>query len=230
MQLWKKNFLAIYPLFQIVICTGLLFLNGYISQNETRQWVNHARSVEQSICYLAAGLKDETVSRISMNLSAAAEKYSKNGILIWVEINSYIVADSLPESLVDGKPAEIQKIQGQNHLIIRENRIVDGDIINVVYAESLDELSHLRARRMWIFCGAGFSFSAAIGILLYCTMRRINRPVNQISHELHTPLTGIRGYAEYLLMGNLTDEDRFFLLRSRLWKVQRTCKISRKNC
>ena len=41
-------------------------------------------------------------------------------------------------------------------------------------------------------------------------MRRINRPVNQIAHELRTPLTGIRGYAEYIMMGNLTEEDRFY--------------------
>ena len=44
-------------------------------------------------------------------------------------------------------------------------------------------------------------------------MRRINRPVNQIAHELRTPLTGIRGYAEYLMMGKLTEEERFFAAR-----------------
>ena len=48
------------------------------------------------------------------------------------------------------------------------------------------------------------------GLLLYATMLRINRPVSQAAHELRTPLTGIRGYAEYIMMANITEEERFY--------------------
>ena len=77
----------------------------------------------------------------------------------------------------------------------------------------LKSLFQIQMRRMWIFCGAGLVFAGIMGLFLYYTMRRINRPVNQIAHELRTPLTGIRGYAEYLMMGKLTEEERFFAAR-----------------
>ncbi len=210
MQLWKKNFLVSYLLFLIVIYGGLLFLDVYISRNETEQWVEHARNSESSVFYLAAGLKDEEISRISMNLSSIAEKYAKAGVQIGIEIDGYRAADRIPEGLEAENGVGIHRCLGEDYLIICEERAVDSDVIKVVYAENLKELYGHQRRRMWIFCGAGLGFAAVIGVFLYYTMRRINRPVNQIAHELRTPLTGIRGYAEYIMMGNLPEEDRFY--------------------
>lgn len=211
MQVWKKNFLTAYALFLLVICGGLLLLDGYISRNELMQWTEHAENNERSLFYLAAGLKDKELSRISMNLNAAAEDYLESGILVRVEVNSYTAADHLPQELLKGARAvAVREHGGQRFLVIRETREIDGDRIEVGYGENLEGLLKVQERRLWIFCAAGLAFSAGIGFLLYLTMRRINRPVNQIAHELRTPLTGIRGYAEYLMMGKLTEEDRFF--------------------
>lgn len=97
MQLWKKNFLVSYFLFMVVICSGLLLLDGYISRDETEQWIEHARNNESSLFYLAAGLKDEEFSRMSMNLESIAGKYAQAGIQIRVRINGYCVTDYTPE-------------------------------------------------------------------------------------------------------------------------------------
>lgn len=210
MQIWKKNFLTIYALFVVVICGGLLLLDGYISQNELKQWVEHGKRSEKSLLYLVAGLKDGEVSRMSMNLEDTAKGYQKSGVQVRIRMNSYVVTDYYPEGLESEKTVDIKKMEGGRFLIIREKKEVGGDVIEVNYAESLTELTRLQTRRMWIFCTAGLLFSAGIGIFLYYMMRRINRPVNQIAHELRTPLTGIRGYAEYLMMGKLTKEDCFF--------------------
>lgn len=218
MQLWKKNFLVIYGIFLAVVCGGLLLLDGYISQNEIRQWIGQARNSERSIYYLAAGLKNEEVSRMSMNLNDAARRYEEAGILTRVRVNEYIAADYFPEG--EGKDAgpvgsliEVRRIRGERYLFIQEVGREDGVEIAIEYAQELGSLSKLQARRMWIFCGAGLAFAGIMGFFLYYTMYRINRPVNQIAHELRTPLTGIRGYAEYLMMGKLTEEDRFFAAR-----------------
>lgn len=218
MQLWKKNFLVIYGIFLAVVCGGLLLLDSYISQNEIRQWIGQARNSERSIYYLAAGLKNEEVSRMSMNLNDAARRYEEAGILTRVRVNEYIAADYFPEG--EGKDAgsvgsliEVRRIRGERYLFIHEVGREDGVEIAIEYAQELGSLSKLQARRMWIFCGAGLAFAGIMGFFLYYTMRRINRPVNQIAHELRTPLTGIRGYAEYLMMGKLTEEDRFFAAR-----------------
>lgn len=71
-------------------------------------------------------------------------------------------------------------------------------------------LNDLQRKRTFFICLAGMVLALLAGCMLYYTMKRINRPVSQISHELRTPLTGIRGYAEYLMLGNLTEEDRFY--------------------
>lgn len=210
MQIWKKNFLTIYALFLFIIYGGLFMLDGYISQNELRQWVEHAKNSERSISYLAAGLKDEEFSRIRMNLDDVAKKYYDGGTLVEIRLDSYIAANYIPDELEGVKAVEIKTYKNQSYLIVREERLVGDNVIEVDYAENLMELSRIQRRRTWIFGGAGLAFSAGLGVLLYYMMRRINRPVNQIAHELRTPLTGIRGYAEYIMMGKLTEEDRFF--------------------
>ena len=210
MQLWKKNFLAVYLLLLLVIYGGLLLLDAYISKNEMELWVERARNSEKSICDLAEGLKEEEISRISMGMNRMAERFLTQGVRIRIRMNTYIAADSFQKwDRADG-PVEIQNWKGIDYLVIREERNVEDAVIEVMYAENLEGLSQPQARRMWIFCGGGFLFAAVLGLFLYYTMRRINRPVNQIAHELRTPLTGIRGYAEYMMMGGLTEEDQFY--------------------
>lgn len=218
MQLWKKNFLVIYGIFLAVVCAGLLLLDAYISLNEMKQWVDQARNNERSIYYLAAGLKDEEISRMNMNLNDAGRRYEEAGILIRVCVNGYTAADYIQEGQTTDTGAEgsqigIRRVRGERCLVIREIGREGEDEITVEYVHQLKSLSQIQMRRMWIFCGAGLVFAGIMGLFLYYTMRRINRPVNQIAHELRTPLTGIRGYAEYLMMGKLTEEERFFAAR-----------------
>ncbi len=210
MQVWKKNFLITYGMFLLVIYGGLMLLDNNISKNELTQWVEHARNEEKSLFYLVAGLKEEEFSRMSMNLNAAAKDYQESSTLIQVRINTYAAADDFPEELEGRRSVEIKTSKGGCYLIIREAGEADEDRIEVSFAKNMTAFLDAQRRRLIIFCAAGLLFSAGIGILLYITMRRVNRPVNQIAHELRTPLTGIRGYAEYLMMGKLTEEDRFF--------------------
>ena len=46
--------------------------------------------------------------------------------------------------------------------------------------------------------------------MLYITMKKIYKPVNHIAHELRNPLTVIQGYGQYVQMGKICEEDRFF--------------------
>lgn len=215
MQLWKKNFLVIYGIFLVVVNAGLFLLDNYISKNEASQWIDQAKNSERSIYYLAAGLKEEEISRMSMNLNEAAERYEESGVHIRASVNGYVAADHFPEEqtpeeVLEGPLIEVRRMGGERWLVIQEAGREGEDLIVVEYAQELEDLSRIQTTRMWIFCGAGLVFSGIMGLFLYYTMRRINRPVNQIAHELRTPLTGIRGYAEYLMMGKLSEEDRFF--------------------
>lgn len=213
MQLWKKNFLVIYGIFLVMICGGLLILDGYISRNETDLWIENARNDEKSIYYLAAGLKGEDMGRMAMYLADAADRYEEAGIYIQVSINGNIVIDYFPRDLKAERLVQIKKSGKERFLVIQESGTDGSNMIEVNYAKWMGELSSSQTRRLWIFCGIGLLFAGMMGVFLYYTMRYINRPVNQIAHELRTPLTGIRGYAEYLMMGKITREDSFFAAR-----------------
>ena len=164
MQIWKKNFLSIYALFLVVIYGGLLFLDGYISQNEMKQWMRHAENNEESIFYLAAGLKGEELSRMTMNLQSAARKYLEHGIQVRVQVDEYIPADYLQEEFAEGKAVEIKKWKGERYIIIREEQDTGDGMVGVVYAENLKELSQIQRKRLLLFCMAGLTFSGVIGI------------------------------------------------------------------
>lgn len=211
MQLWKKNFLVTYFLFLMIIYGGLMLLDFYISKNELAQWSERAAGNEKSIFYLASVLKDENLSRKAINLETTARQYQELGIYLKITINHQVMTDSLPlESMEEGKTG-ILKQNGKKYLLLHSSNILEeASVIDIIYAENLQPLTKIQLKRLLIFCIAGAVFSFMIGSLLYYTMKRINRPINQIAHELRTPLTGIRGYAEYMMLGNLTEEDRFF--------------------
>ena len=80
MQLWKKNFLAIYFLLLAVIFGGLLFLEGYMWNHELEQWSKRAWKGEKSAAYLVEGFYSEDKEQMSMNIDYAAKKYRNSGI------------------------------------------------------------------------------------------------------------------------------------------------------
>lgn len=209
MQLWKKNFLVMYSLFLIVIYSGLLFLDHYISQNELSQWVDHAVDNEKGVLYLTSGIADAQESRTASNLNYAAKNCHDMGILLKITVNGQVMADYLPDSLENPETGIVETGNGK-YVIIADTQVIDADVIEIAYAESLEQLEKIRQRRTVGFCGAGALFSVVVGSLLYYMMKRVNRPVDHIAHELRTPLTGIQGYAQYMMMGNLTDEEKFY--------------------
>ena len=182
MQLWKKNFLVIYGIFLVMICGGLLILDGYISRNETDLWIENARNDEKSIYYLAAGLKGEDMGRMAMYLADAADRYEEAGIYIQVSINGNIVIDYFPRDLKAERLVQIKKSGKERFLVIQESGTDGSNMIEVNYAKWMGELSRSQTRRLWIFCGIGLLFAGMMGVFLYYTMRYINRPVNQIAH------------------------------------------------
>ena len=125
MQLWKKNFLVIYGIFLVVVNAGLFLLDNYISKNEASQWIDQAKNSERSIYYLAAGLKEEEISRMSMNLNEAAERYEESGVHIRASVNGYVAADHFPEEqtpeeVLEGPLIEVRRMGGERWLVIQE--------------------------------------------------------------------------------------------------------------
>ncbi len=55
----------------------------------------------------------------------------------------------------------------------------------------------------------GTAVALFMGLALYVLLYRVNLPVSRLAHEMRTPLTAMRGYAETLRDVKLTEEQRY---------------------
>lgn len=210
MQLWKKNFLATFFMFLIVVYISLLILASYLFNSELQQWMQRALASERGILYLMVGISEGDDSRMAMNADYSIRGYRNSGIMLRVEKNGVMLANYISTEITADKTVQIVKHRGAKYILIKGHRKLDDGYLEVTYLESMEVIYKNQQRRIGIIIGLGALLSMIIGAMLYLTMKKIYLPVNQIAHELRTPLTGIQGYAQYLMIGNLTEEDRFF--------------------
>ncbi len=210
MQLWKKNFLITFMMFLLIIYGSLLLLHGLLYRNELEQWISRAVSEEKGIALFLREIQTDEGEASRINLSSVFRSYMLSGVKLRVEQDGRIKADLLPADLPNDKPVQIIEHQNISYVLIQDRLENAGSVTKIAYMESMAPLQQNQQRRALFMAGMGILLSAVVGGMLYFTMKRINRPVSRIAHELRTPLTGIQGYAQYLMLGNLSEEDRFF--------------------
>lgn len=210
MQLWKKNFLVTFMMFLFIIYGSLLILHGLLYRNELEQWMSRAVSLEKGVASFLLGIQTGEESAPEVNLPLAFRGYMSQGVKIRVVQDGRSKVDFLPIDPPNEEYVQIVKVHGTPYVLIQKSLENAGSVIKLAYMESMAPLQQYQQRRAFLMAGIGVLLSAVVGGMLYFTMKRINRPVSRIAHELRTPLTGIQGYAQYLMLGNLSGEDRFF--------------------
>lgn len=211
MQLWKKNFLVTFLLFLIVIQGSLLALHVLLYRGELKDWIGRAVSGEEGIAYMLSSYQETDRGQMESRIEYAVREYLASGIRIRVSIAGETVSDHIPPELTGSGGIQMVTWQRKPYILICDSRSMASDVLmDISYMESMDSFQNAQKQRTIHLQLLSILISAVIGVMLYLTMKRINRPVSQIAHELRTPLTGIQGYAEYLMMGKTSEEDRFF--------------------
>ncbi|MBO1719708.1 sensor histidine kinase [Extibacter sp. GGCC_0201] len=210
MQIWKKNFLVTFTLFVIVVYTCLFAVVSISFRNDLGYLTERAIDSEQGIAYAMQSIQELDGGHMGTDVGYIAERYGKAGILLEVHFGDIVLADKIAlEDIPEGRIG-ILTYGGMKHLYIHDEVLSGSRLLKITYLENIQSFYELQNRKLYGAAAAGILISSVIGIMLYATMKRIFRPVNQIAHELRTPLTGIQGYAQYMMMGNITEEDRFF--------------------
>lgn len=111
---------------------------------------------------------------------------------------------------VQAGTVRIVRLQGVPHLQILDAVYAGENSLELLYLKDLSPVYLSQQRRLTLVILVSLLLSAAVGGILYAAMRNIYRPIENIAHELRTPLTGIKGYAQYLMMARLSEEDRHF--------------------
>lgn len=214
MKLWEKNYLLTYGLFLAVLYASMAAVLLLSFQNDIDRGIETAVSGEQGIIALIRqAAKQERADR---QIAELAEIYSNADVYMRILRDDMPVVDTAegedlpyPEAEDMGR-VRIIKVGERSFFAIRDSEQMDESSIELQYWKEITLLYRMQWRRGLLMSGFCIFLSVFIGTLLYISMKRIYKPIHNISHELRTPLTGIQGYAQYLQIGNISEEDRQF--------------------
>ena len=208
MQLWKKNYLAAYILFLVILILSLLLLSTMGFKNDLETRMDEVIKRQQQLAYTVEGLNGTEDGEDKLRY--LGQGYYRSRIFINVSHGGKTIVNHLPTGVGISGNADIVKYKGERYAAVI-GRAGNGDeICEVVYMENIQDLYRAQTRRLFSFLAMGLLLEAVIGTMLYMTMKKIYMPVNNIAHELRNPLTVLQGYGQYIQMGNITEEDRFF--------------------
>ena len=80
---------------------------------------------------------------------------------------------------------------------------------DLIYVKDVEDVQQLLRRQVMAAALTGTAVALLMAVALYALLYRINLPVSRLAHEMRTPLTVMRGYAETLRDARLTEEQRY---------------------
>ena len=98
------------------------------------------------------------------------------------------------------------RVNGRLHLFVSD-RLPSG--FTLLYLKEAAATDTLLKRQVTTAALIGTAVALLMAVTLYALLYRINLPVSRLAHEMRTPLTAMRGYAETLRDARLTEEQRY---------------------
>lgn len=174
---------------------------------------------------------DDTLRQLDADLHKSAIqtflRYYEDGELSFRVTQSGIpLYSTLPEGVsIAEQSAGFVQVDSNAYLLISD-KLSDG--YRFIYCRPVSEQTRLILRQMRASALLSASLAAALCVMLYLLMLRINRPVSRLAHEMRTPLTAMRGYAETLQNARLSEAQRFQAAAYIISESRRLSDISEK--
>ncbi len=211
MKLWEKNYLLTMAIFLIILYGSIFFVHSFSFKTSLEKECEHVINMEKSTSYGIESLI--TVKENAFNstkLLLYGESLKEQSIYIYITMKEDVLVDTFPFEIdadTDRGSYIIERNQSHYILISDNLTLEDDNIIKIYYMESIEEV-YVNSQRQMIFwlliCGI---LSIFVAIVLHISMKKIYQPINNIAHELRTPLTTIQGYAQYISIGKINQED-----------------------
>ena len=222
MRVWEKNFI-----FTLVIAVVLLFTCIFLiiytsfstaldAEKDTaiHDEYHLTRAITTSICALEKR-DNATFETIHNIIEPYADYYLRDGIRITVRNDTETFYSSFTEPSAVGihssnaMTCAVAKFNGIHHVIITDRLQDTQGEYWLDYAVNIEDIYVAQNSRTLFLLALSVAACVLLAIGLYISMRHIYYPINNLAHELRTPLTAISGYAEYLSIAALSEEERY---------------------
>ena len=211
LKLWEKSFLLTFCVFFILLNIAFGIWSVYQFKSALAKEMELCRTEAQQLTARIDGMDGKAPAELEME--RLLHFYSGRQTYLKIIFNGEQWMNSFPNDAILAEHNGTVRVG--NATFYYYDSLLDAGTrsqnMELFYAKDLAGFYGKQYKVIAGTAAAMLLISAIMGALLYQAMKRIYRPVSNISHELKTPLTSVMGYAQYLSQTpGVSDADRDF--------------------
>ena len=211
LKLWEKSFLLTFCVFFILLNIAFGIWSVYQFKSALAKEMELCRTEAQQLTARIDGMDGKAPSELEME--RLIHFYSNRSTYVKMSYDGKLWMNSFPQNLIQSEHNGTIRVDGDTFYYY-DSQLDTGSSnqnVELCYAKNLAGFYGKQYKILIVTAAGMLVLSVVVGVLLYQAMKRIYRPVSNISHELKTPLTSVMGYAQYLSQTpRLSEADREF--------------------
>lgn len=211
LKLWEKSFLLTFCVFFILLNIAFGIWSVYQFKSALAKEMELCRTEAQQLTARIDGMDGKAPSELGME--RLIHFYSNRSTYVKMSYDGKLWMNSFPQNLIQSEHNGTIRVDGDTFYYY-DSQLDTGSSnqnVELCYAKNLAGFYGKQYKILIVTAAGMLVLSVVVGVLLYQAMKRIYRPVSNISHELKTPLTSVMGYAQYLSQTpRLSEADREF--------------------
>ena len=211
LKLWEKSFLLTFCVFFILLNIAFGIWSVYQFKIALTKEMELCRTEAQQLTARIDVIDGKAPAELEME--RLIHFYSNRSTYVKMSYDGKLWMNSFPKNMIQSEHNGTIRVDGDTFYYY-DSQLDTGSSnqnVELCYAKNLAGFYGKQYKILIVTAACMLVLSVVVGVLLYQAMKRIYRPVSNISHELKTPLTSVMGYAQYLSQTpRLSEADREF--------------------